>query len=43
VLSGILAQDAHRLENAFSSKKYRLLDSVLQGEWACLVLQKQLA
>jgi ribosomal protein L11 methyltransferase len=43
VLSGILAQDAHKLENAFSSKKYRLLDSVLQGEWACLVLQKQLA
>jgi ribosomal protein L11 methyltransferase len=43
VLSGILARDAHKLENAFSSKKYRLLDSVLQGEWACLVLQKQLA
>ncbi len=43
VLSGILAGDAHKLETAFSSKKYRLLDSLLQGEWACLVLQKQLA
>ena len=43
VLSGILAEDAHKLETAFSSKKYLLLDSVLQGEWACLVLQKQLA
>jgi ribosomal protein L11 methyltransferase len=43
VLSGILAEDAHKIETAFSSKKYRLLDSRLQGEWACLVLQKQLA
>lgn len=43
VLSGILAEDAHKLETAFSSKKYLLLDTVLQGEWACLVLQKQLA
>ncbi len=43
VLSGILAEDAHKLETAFASKKYRLLDFILQGEWACLVLQKQLA
>jgi ribosomal protein L11 methyltransferase len=43
ILSGILADDAHRLETAFSSKKYRLLDSAIQGEWACLVLQKLLA
>jgi len=43
VLSGILAEDAHKLETAFSLKKYLLLDSILQGEWACLVLQKQLA
>jgi len=43
ILSGILVRDAHKLETAFASKKYRLLDSVLQGEWACLVLQKRLA
>jgi ribosomal protein L11 methyltransferase len=43
ILSGILAEDAHKLETAFSSKQYRLLDSLRQGEWACLVLQKHLA
>lgn len=43
VLSGILAEKTLKLEKAFSSKRLSLIDSRTHGEWACIVLQKQLA
>lgn len=42
VLSGILGEKAPKLERAFTSKKLSLIDSRIHGEWACIVLQKQL-
>ena len=42
VLSGILAEKASKLERTFLSKKLSVIDSRTHGEWACIVLQKQL-